>query len=635
MSEDVTTSTQVSRDDSHCDEPESKKPRLAVTGTSCETTTPDQSDVISAREVTSTEDPDPKEAGDEVEGKEETEVTEEGVYMREHDMGITEYISTHKGFHAIIKQRYSDFIVNEIDMDGKVVHLTDVTVQKDEMKEKESTKPDSSHVGVVQTLSYIRVGGEDKQRRKKLHQAVREGFPELCSTTQDSNIPGCRVIRCEREKQGYQYRCGWPRHRPPYLKFVLYKENKDTMNTIDLISRNLRMKSKSFAYAGTKDRRAKTTQEVTVFKTSAEKLNGMNKILRNIAVGNYRYVDNCLRLGNLTGNHFTIVLREVSASDEVIMKVKDSMIKSGFINYYGMQRFGTTNIPTHYIGRALLQKDWEKAVDLILRPRLGEPEGIRECRECWQNTKDVDKILENLPKSYNIEWLILQGLKKFGLNNYFQAFTMVPRNNRLMYVHSYQSYIWNKIVSKRIKLHGLAVIEGDLVITKENLEEEDMSWEESIRVNPVQVTSANLQQYSIHDVVLPLPGYAVNYPTNDIRQWYENLLAEDDLKMGSFKTSHRDYSLPGAYRKIMVQPANLTCETCMYDDYTQPLVLSDLDKIKGVTLPENNSNEGKYKAIKLEMSLPTSSYATMALREMLKTDTSSAHQSTLNPCLQT
>jgi len=39
---------------------------------------------------------------------------------------------------------------------------------------------------------------------------------------------------------------------------------------------------------------------------------------------------------------------------------------------------------------------------------------------------------------------------------------------------------------------------------------------------------------------------------------------------------------------------------------------------------------GKYKALKMELSLPSSTYATMAVREVLKCNTSAAYQATLN-----
>lgn len=42
----------------------------------------------------------------------------------------------------------------------------------------------------------------------------------------------------------------------------------------------------------------------------------------------------------------------------------------------------------------------------------------------------------------------------------------IPRNTRLMYVHSYQSFLWNKVTSQRIQELGLTPVVGDLVWKK-------------------------------------------------------------------------------------------------------------------------------------------------------------------------
>ena len=44
--------------------------------------------------------------------------------LMEKDVGITEYLSLHEGFNGIIKQRFSDFHVNEIMPDGTIAKLT-------------------------------------------------------------------------------------------------------------------------------------------------------------------------------------------------------------------------------------------------------------------------------------------------------------------------------------------------------------------------------------------------------------------------------------------------------------------------------------------------------------------------------
>lgn len=52
----------------------------------------------------------------------------------------------------------------------------------------------------------------------------------------------------------------------------------------------------------------------------------------------------------------------------------------------------------------------------------------------------------------------------FFIINFSLFPTQIPRNNRLMYVHSYQSVVWNTMVSRRIDAFGLKAVEGDLIL---------------------------------------------------------------------------------------------------------------------------------------------------------------------------
>lgn len=46
-----------------------------------------------------------------------------------------------------------------------------------------------------------------------------------------------------------------------------------------------------------------------------------------------------------------VIIRNVAAEDSVIGEAVKALKQSGFINYFGMQRFGTASAPTHAIGK--------------------------------------------------------------------------------------------------------------------------------------------------------------------------------------------------------------------------------------------------------------------------------------------
>ncbi|XP_031521120.1 pseudouridylate synthase 7 homolog isoform X3 [Papio anubis] len=520
--------------------------------------------------------------------------------LTEADVGITKFVSSHQGFSGILKERYSDFVVHEIGKDGRISHLNDLSIPVDEEDPSEDiftvlTAEEKQRLEELQlfknkeTSVAIEVIEDTKEKRTVIHQAIKSLFPGLETKTEDRegkkyivayHAAGKKALAKVRTAADPR-KHSWPKSRGSYCHFVLYKENKDTMDAINVLSRYLRVKPNIFSYMGTKDKRAITVQEIAVLKITAQRLAHLNKCLMNFKLGNFSYQKNPLKLGELQGNHFTVVLRNITGTDDQVQQAMNSLREIGFINYYGMQRFGTTAVPTYQVGRAILQNSWTEVMDLILKPRSGAEKGyLVKCREEWAKTKDPAAALRKLPVKRCVEGQLLRGLSKYGMKNIVSAFGIIPRNNRLMYIHSYQSYVWNNMVSKRIEDYGLKPVPGDLVL-------------------------------------------------KGVQEAYREMLTADNLDIDNMRHKIRDYSLSGAYRKIIIRPQNVSWEVVAYDDPKIPLFNTDVDNLEGKP-PPVFASEGKYRALKMDFSLPPSTYATMAIREVLKMDTSIKNQTQLN-----
>lgn len=95
-----------------------------------------------------------------------------------------------------------------------------------------------------------------------------------------------------------------------------------------------------------------------------------------------------------------------------------------------------------------------------------------------------------------------------------------------------------------------------------------------------------------------------------------------------FHASCRDYTLSGSYRNILHLPKELSWSVLRYTDPDVPLAQSDEDQLLGNDPPAPDP-KGKFLALQIRLILGTAAYATMALREVTKTDTSSHFQSGL------
>jgi tRNA pseudouridine13 synthase len=71
-------------------------------------------------------------------------------HLREQDVGISEYLSREQGeFEGIVKQRFEDFMVYEVDTEGEIVHLKEMGMPEDPFNKPKEKKPEEKEKDTV------------------------------------------------------------------------------------------------------------------------------------------------------------------------------------------------------------------------------------------------------------------------------------------------------------------------------------------------------------------------------------------------------------------------------------------------------------------------------------------------------
>uniref|UniRef100_V9KIS3 Pseudouridylate synthase PUS7L n=1 Tax=Callorhinchus milii TaxID=7868 RepID=V9KIS3_CALMI len=402
-----------------------------------------------------------------------------------------------------------------------------------------------------------------------------------------------------------------------YTAFTLRKENTETLDAIGILAAELGVVPSDFSYAGIKDKKAVSFQTVVVKNVTPRRLDVKKARLQSkgLKVYNIRLAPQHLRLGQLWGNHFNIVVRgvrkhqgddpEASLSDRVLEAIHNVKEK-GFVNFYGLQRFGLgQNVQADQIGLALLKEHLVQAVHLFFTPEEGN-NPVNKAKRHFLLTGDVKATLALMPDYKTRERLMLRALNRYGTDQEgcAQAWLSIPHSMRLLYIHSYCSKVWNQAVSYRVKTYGLRPVEGDLVIA----ESAEASSSQNDRVHVVTAEDQKANLYSIDQIVLPMPGNSTQYPSNQLDQWYQETLARDGLKTCKFRLPALHLNIPGCYRRLLAHPQHLAW---------QWLGDGDVAPVSRECHPVDECGTVS-DSLSLTFSLRPSCYATECLREVMK-----------------
>ncbi len=244
--------------------------------------------------------------------------------------------------------------------------------------------------------------------------------------------------------------------------------NWETNRLIRILSKSMRISREKVGFAGTKDKRAVTTQRMS-FECSPSKLDLVK--LQDVEISNVFRSDVPVRMGDLNGNRFIINVKDPDTdpvtTGEIISDVTAEVSRTGgFPNYFGVQRFGIARPVTHIVGERIVRGDLRGAVEAYLfHPSQFEEDDVKQARDALRRCGGDYSSDIPMPKTMGFEQILVNHLRE-NPGDYRGAIEAMPNNLQMMFTHAYQSYLYNFMLSERMA-RGMPLdrpVVGDTVI---------------------------------------------------------------------------------------------------------------------------------------------------------------------------
>jgi tRNA pseudouridine13 synthase len=385
-----------------------------------------------------------------------------------------------------------------------------------------------------------------------------------------------------------------------YLLCVLVKRNWDMFIAIKNIAKQLGIAQNQISIAGIKDTKAVTAQHITIEHGSIEDISRIN--VKDIEVHPVGYFREKLSSYYLLGNNFNVRIKAIDRSESTTKKqikrtIEELEAVGGLPNFFGHQRFGTTRPITHLVGKAIVKGNFEEAGLLFLaQPSAHEHPSSRQARRELQSKQDFKQALQNFPRQLRYERLMLSHLaEKPG--DFVGAFRLLPIRLQELFVQAYQSYLFNRFLSERIR-NGFSLNAAEVGDYLVNVERSGLPMIKTGRMATADALVDINESIKMGrmQVAVPLVGIKQRLSEGVMGQIEKQVLEAESVKTEDFRVD----AIPEISRR-----GGLRMVTAPIENF----------KLHGVSADADNLREHQ---AELEFMLLRGSYATVLLREIMK-----------------
>jgi len=219
--------------------------------------------------------------------------------------------------------------------------------------------------------------------------------------------------------------------------YAVYKLKKKKIDTNHALSDVFKKKGIRLKSLGLKDASAITEQ----FVCAGNRGRGLETFsTEKYTIEKIGHVKKPLSKKDMIGNHFKIKISECSDGLSSFNEYEK------ILNFYGYQRFGSKRPVTHLIGKAILQRDFKNAVDLVLSfTSEYDSKENTEIREKLVDPANYEQYIDQVPYQMDIERIVLSEMIEHG--DHLKAIHAIPLSLRRFYIQAYQSFIFNQSLS--------------------------------------------------------------------------------------------------------------------------------------------------------------------------------------------